>query len=101
MRLAGGLTNGPRSRENILKQETRFLRRLPTVLPYFPASPTMRDARRSKISLNATSRRRKRHRRLRDRAAGRAKEVGSEDRRNPYSRIPAHRSKILFSGFAG
>jgi hypothetical protein len=32
-------------------------RRSPTVLPYFPASPTMRGARRSKISLNATSRR--------------------------------------------
>jgi hypothetical protein len=55
----GGLTSGPRSRENILKRETRFSRRLPTVLPYFPVLPTMRGARRSKISLNATSRRRR------------------------------------------
>jgi hypothetical protein len=58
MRQEGGLTNGPGSRENILKQETRFSRLSPTALPYFRASPTMRGARRSKISLNATSRQR-------------------------------------------
>jgi hypothetical protein len=45
-----GRTNGPRSRGNIWKQETRSLRRLPMASPSFLVLPTMRDARRSKIN---------------------------------------------------